>query len=137
MGAEWIVVLSEARARILRGLPAPGEAVRPELCMKARAPGLRSVLDRPCLSRVELLGEDRRDFLREVVALLECHRVAGELDGLVIFATPAMLGLLPGAATPPLRARILCEAPRTFGAVTEAQMAEMIRRELERAGVRG
>ncbi len=142
---EWILVLSATRARLLRGLPAPGEPARPELVLRAPSHKLRDIMsDKPgrsfssgskrMRSAMEYgsdpLRQDEIEFLRQVIALVEAHLHAGEFERLVVVSAPRTLGLwreeLPGS----LRHIISGEIAKNFAGIDESALPAMLRTEL-------
>ena len=143
---EWFLVANATRARILRGLPRPGEAAAPELVMRATARKLRDIMaDKPGRSfssasqgrrgaipyTSDPVAEDERNFVREVVALLETHRLAGDFDRLTVLAAPQTLGLFREEAPPALRARIRAEIAKNLAGIPEGALPAALRAELE------
>lgn len=104
----WVLLIDETRARILRAAPGGDAGPATDLVLRAGQPRLRRLMvaragtglavfgDRhPAVTaRSQVLLKDAGAFAQEVVAVLEAHRLAGELDRLAIFATPVMLALL-------------------------------------------
>lgn len=143
---EWFLVLNAARARIVRGLPAPGEAARAELVLRASHRRLQEIMsDKPGRSfasgspgrrsamayGADPQREDEVDFLHDVIHLLEAHRRAGDFDTLVVVAAPHMLGLLRAEMPPALSAMVRKEIDKNLAGVFEAALPAILRNELE------
>ena len=128
--AEWALVMNATRARILRGL-SPGAP--PELVMRAGHRRLRAMLaDRrglelPAGSQVpDPLHEDDRDFVREVVAMLEAHRLAGDFEVLTVIAAPRTYELLHEAMPGRLAARVHRRTERNLAAVDPVDLPRLV-----------
>ncbi|AXQ95576.1 host attachment protein [Cereibacter azotoformans] len=137
----WALVLDSTRARILRGLPRRGPPSTAELVLKCESHKLRDLMsDKPGRSFASFGGgrrsameygsdplmEDERTFLREVVAVLETHRRAGEVHQLVIFAEPHSLGLMRTMLPPALRRLVRCEMPLNLIHVSAHELPQVI-----------
>lgn len=88
----WILALTVSRARILRCADRQDDPA--ELILAAEAPHLRTYLAMPQLnpsSPPDPVAEDRKDFFRQVIALLDCHRRACDFDLLAICAEDDVL----------------------------------------------
>ena len=87
----WALVINGARCRILRGLAVDGDEVSAELVLRSESRHLRDIMsDKPGRSFAsagggrrsameyasDQIAEDRREFIRQVIALLESHRCA-------------------------------------------------------------
>lgn len=105
----WALILTSARARIVRDVQPERTLLPPELVLRSEARHLRALMpaiatratDRRGNRRakvireaVKVLHEDARDFVREVIAVLEAHRRAGDFTRLAIFAPADVLELL-------------------------------------------
>ncbi|SFI52155.1 host attachment protein [Albimonas pacifica] len=142
---EWVLVMNSSRARVVRGLPREGSPALPELSMRAPnrrlgelmadkpgrsfasgAPGRRSAMDYGS----DPLREHDRDFARQVIAMLEPHRAAGEFRALSIIAAPEMLGHLREAMPPALAAMVRRESDKNIAGVHDSVLLEAIRAEL-------
>ncbi len=125
----WALVMDSTRARLLRGLHSPDEPGQSELVMRSDAPKLRQIMsDRPgpaVALRVDrgraamecsrdYLAEDEREFLRQVLSLLDSHRRAGDFTSLVVFADPHVLRHLRREMGYPLKDRVAKEVPRNL-----------------------
>ncbi len=145
--AEWVLVISATRARVVRGLPPHGPPAEPELVMRcanrklrdimadrqgrvfaSRASGRRSAME----YSADPVREDEKEFVREVVALLEAHRLAGDFDGLSVVAGAHMLGLLRQAMPRALAARVRRECRKNLVDVDEAHLPDRLREVLGR-----
>ena len=140
----WALVLDSSHARILKGLEE--EPPPPEIEMHAEAHKLRDIMsDKPGRS-FSSTGEGRRsaieygsdplreadkDFLRKVIATLEDHREAGELERLAIFAEPRMLGLLRTLLPAALRRVVVHEMAINLVHVAPHELPQVLRRHLE------
>ncbi|MCU0904139.1 MAG: host attachment family protein [Tabrizicola sp.] len=142
----WALAINGTRSRILRGLPGRHEEMPAELVLRCEARNLRDIMsDKPGRSfastgggrrsAMEYAGdpiaEDRRDFIRQVMALLESHRRAGEFDKLAVFAEHDMLGHLRQLMPQALRDMVICEVPKNLLHMSEQELPEVIARELK------
>ena len=115
---DWYLVLDAETARIVPGLPDTGEAGRPEIVLSSPVHPLREIMaDKPGRSFASAGGgrrsgyeyasdpvrEERRAFVRSVLARLDQHRSNGDFDALTIVAAPRMLGLLRDEISPHLQ----------------------------------
>lgn len=145
MKTEWILVMNATRARIIRGLPKHGEPAPSELVVRSESHKLRDIMsDKPGRSfssgskgrrsaisyGTDPLREDEMQFVREVVALLDMHRLAGDFDSLVVFSDPHMLGVLRGRLPPALKALIRREVPKNLAGIIETALPEVLKLEL-------
>lgn len=143
--AEWVLVMNASRARVVRGLPLRGAPAEPELVLRAETRRLREIMaDRPGRSfssgarrrrsameyASDPVREDERAFVRQVVALLEAHRLAGEFNALSVVAGARMLGLLREAMPRPLAALVRRECRLNLADVDEAHLPERLRQAL-------
>ncbi|TCO72406.1 protein required for attachment to host cells [Rhodovulum euryhalinum] len=132
--------MNATRARILRGVDASGHgAGQAELVMRTRHRHLRLMMDRhlalagPAPSpssrppgTVDALAEDERDFVRQVVQVLETHRLAGDFEHLAVFATPPLLGRLHTEMPARLAAILIAERPRCLVHLPEAELLQAV-----------
>ena len=137
----WALVLNATRARILRGV-APGDGpAAPELVLRSEQRHLRDMIsDKPGRSFASAGGgrrsamsapsdpvrEDERAFVREVIAVLESHRLAGDFDLLAVFASPEMLGILRALTPDGLRARIVAETTKNLAHESERDLVRIV-----------
>jgi protein required for attachment to host cells len=142
----WALAINSTRSRILRGLSASSEERQAELVLRSEARNLRDIMsDKPGRSFASRGGgrrsameyasdpvaEDQRDFIRQVIALLDSHRRAGDFDKLAVFAEHDMLGHLRQLMPQPLRDMVICEVPKNFLHLSEQELPEVILRELK------
>lgn len=142
---EWVLVMNETRARVVRGLPAAGEPARAELVLRAESRKLRDIMsDKPGRSFSsgsggrrsaidyggDPLRQDQIEFVHQTVALLEAHRRAGEFDTLAVVAAPHMLGLLREELSKALTACIGTEISKNLAGIAETELPAVLRREL-------
>lgn len=142
----WAVVLNGARCRILRGVSGRGEDAPAELVLRSESRNLRVILsDRPgrtfppaaggrrsamdCGS--DPLAEDQRDFIRQIIALLEIHRRAGDFDMLAVFAEHDMLGHLRQMMPPTLADLVIREVPKNLVQLSAQDLAAAVSRGLQ------
>lgn len=144
----WALAMNGARARVLRGLHAHGNGEPAELVMRSEARRLRDIMsDKPGRSfssgsigrrsamayASDPVAEDQRDFIRQVIALLESHRRAGEFDSLVILAEHDVLGNLRHMMPHPLHDMVLREVPKNLLHLPAADLHRAILAELTSA----
>lgn len=142
----WALVMNSARSRVLRGVPARDGESPAELVLRAEARHLRDIMsDKPGRSFASLgrgrrsameyagdpIAEDQREFVRQVVALLESHRRAGDFDQLAVFAEHDMLGHLRQMMPRPLQEMVICEVPKNLLHLPAPELSEAIARELK------
>lgn len=142
----WAVVLNSARCRILRGVAAHGEEAPVELVLRSESRKLREIMsDRPGRSfasqgggrrsAIEYAGdpiaEDQQEFIRQIIALLESHRRAGEIQRLAVFAEPDMLGHLRQMMPPILSEMVIREVPKNLLHLSPHDLESAIRAELQ------
>lgn len=138
---NWFLIMNEMRARVLRGLPRNGEAPCPELVMRAKSENLRRLLSRDLaqglMSKSGEYGEheeplyaDERDFVRQVVSMLEAHRAAGDFAQLTVFAEPHTLGLLNQEMSPWLRQKVVLEIAKNLIGIAEPHLPKHVREEI-------
>lgn len=142
----WVLAMNSTHARILRGLNPHAATSADELVMQTEARKLRDIMsDKPgrefssgSLGRrsavsyaSDAIAEDRRAFIRQVLAMLEDHRRAGEFDRLAIFAEHEVLGdlrhLLPSA----LKAMLVREVPKNLLHLSAEDLATAVFNELD------
>lgn len=142
----WVLVINGVRSRILRGLSANGEDAVAELVLRSESRNLLDIMsDKPGRAvplhgggrRLAMepagdpLAEDQQEFLRHIIALLECHRRAGDFDSLAIFAGPEMLGKLRQMLPEPLRNLVIREVPKNLLHLSTQELSETVSRELK------
>lgn len=123
----WALAINGSRCRILRGLLSDRADALPELVLRSEARNLRDIMsDKPGRSFVSTgggrrsameyasdpLAEDQREFIRQVIALLDSHRRAGGFDRLAVFAEHDMLGTLRQMMPQSLRDKVVREVPK-------------------------
>jgi protein required for attachment to host cells len=144
--ATWALAINSSRGRIVRGLAASEVDAAAELVLRSEARHLRDVmsdkLGRSFASRgggrrsamdygSDPIAEDQREFIRQVIALLESHRRAGEFDKLAVFAEHDMLGHLRQLMPQALREMVVCEMPKNLLHLSEQELPKVISRELK------
>jgi protein required for attachment to host cells len=137
----WALVINSARCRIVRGLVPHGEKAPAELILRSESRNLREIMtDKPGRSFASMGGgrrsameyhsdpvaEDRREFIRQVIALLESHRRAGDFDKLAVFAEHDMLGHLRQMMPRALTEMVIREVPRNLLHLSEGDLAEAV-----------
>jgi protein required for attachment to host cells len=142
---EWILVMNATRARLIRGLPESGEPAAPELVLRAPSHHLREVMsDKPGRSfssgspgrrsamdyGSDPLRQDELEFVRQVIALIESHRRAGDFDRLAIVAAPHTLGLLREEMPHALQPLVSRELAKNLAGVLETALPGVLKREL-------
>lgn len=141
----WGLAINSARCRIVRGLSDRDDGVPAELVLRSEARSLRDIMaDKPGRSFASKGGgrrsameyasdpvaEDQREFVRQVIALLESHRLAGEFDKLAIFAEHDILGHLRQLMPKSYRDIVICEVPKNLLHLSEQELPKAILREL-------
>ncbi|MBA3909154.1 MAG: host attachment protein [Rhodobacter sp.] len=141
----WALAINSTQARIVRGLGTGENAAPAELVLKTSAKKPRDIMsDKPGRSFASKGGgrrsameyssdpvtEVHRDFIRQVIQLLESHRRAAEFDQLAIFAEHDMLGLLRPMLPQPLSALVIKEVPKNFLHLSEHELPKAILHEL-------
>lgn len=141
----WALAMNSARARILRGLDGNGEGAMAELVMRSESPKLRDIMaDKPGRSFTSMGGgrrsameyssdpvaEDAREFVRQVIALLESHRRADDFDSLAVFAEPDTLGYLRQLMPAPLREKVIKEVPKNLLHLSSHELPQVIAKEI-------
>ncbi len=137
----WAVALNGARCRILRGVSRRGEGVPAELVLRSESRNLRDIMsDKPGRSFASAgggrrsameyasdpLAEDQREFIRQIIALLESHRRAGDFDKLAIFAEHDMLGQLRQMLPQTLADLVIHEVPKNLLHLSAQELAEAV-----------
>ncbi|MCE6953115.1 host attachment protein [Cereibacter sphaeroides] len=140
----WALVLDSNHARLLKGLEE--DRPPPEIEMHIEAHKLRDIMsDKPGRSfsstgegrrsAIEYgsdpLREEEKDFLRKIIAELEDHREAGEIERLAIFAEPRMLGLLRTLLPASLGGLVVHEKAINLVHVAPHDLPKVLRRHLE------
>lgn len=129
--APWYLVIGPTRARVLRGLPGPGAL--PELALRAPARRLCARLGGPVAgtgprAAAQDLAEDEKEFLGQVVALLDAHRRAGECRALVLVGAPRLLARLRAEMPARLRALVAAEISGNLASLPAEELALRLRR---------
>ncbi|MDO8313172.1 MAG: host attachment protein [Sideroxyarcus sp.] len=140
----WALILTSARARIMRGVQPKLTAQPPELVLRSEARHFREAMPgilkratdgygnrRPSVIKeaVAVLREDARDFVREVIAVLEAHRRAGDYTKLAIFAPADMLGLLWEELPTVLRGLVIVRVERDFMRLAPTELSDRLGRD--------
>jgi protein required for attachment to host cells len=142
----WALVVNGARCRIVRGVCGKGEDQPTELVLRSESRNLRDIMsDKPGRSFASMgtgrrsameyasdpVAEDQREFLRQIIALLESHRRADDFDRLAIFAEHDMLGHLRRMMPQTLADLVIREVPRNLLHHSVQDLAEAVSRELQ------
>ncbi|OIQ69825.1 protein required for attachment to host cells [mine drainage metagenome] len=136
----WSLVLNSTRARIVRGLGAHPEENAAELVLVSQHRKLKDIMaDKPGRTSSPIGGrraamgyssdpvrDDERKFADEVVAVLEAHRRAGDFQGLAIFSSPEMLGILRPKLVEPLITCIRLEVTKNLINESETDLKRII-----------
>jgi protein required for attachment to host cells len=145
LSRTWILVLNGARCRILRGVSGSVDEVPSELVLRSESRKLRDIMsDKPGRSFASMGGgrrsameygsdpvaEDQREFIRQIIALLESHRRAGDFDKLAIFAEHDMLGQLREMMPQTLADLVIREVPKNLLHLSAQDLAEAVLRGL-------
>lgn len=145
LSKTWALVLNGTRCRILRGVSGPGEDVPVELVLRSESRNLRDIMsDKPGRSfssgghgrrsameyGSDPVAEDQREFIRQIIALLESHRRAGDFDKLAIFAEHDMLGELRQMIPQTLADLVIREVPKNLLHLSPQDLAEAVSRGL-------
>ena len=77
------------------------------------------------------IAEDQREFIRQVITLLESHRRAGDYDKLAAFAEHDMLGHLRQLMPRTLADIVIREVPKNLLHLSPQELAEAVARELQ------
>lgn len=138
----WYVVMNAHRARILRGLPGPHQPAPVEITMQAPRRTLRDALrDRPTRSfssgsdgrrsgvepGTDPLREDATSFLREVFDYLSDQNAAHSFDGLVLVASPEIVGLWRNAIPDGLKPMVRSEIAKNIVRLPVNELAPALR----------
>ena len=142
----WALVINGARCRILRGVPSSGSDGPAELVLRSEARNLREIMsDKPGRSFAskgggrrsameyasDPIAEDQREFIRQVIALLESHRRAGEFDRLAVFAEHDVMGQLRQMMPRTLADLVIREVAKNLLHLPAQELAEAVSRELK------
>jgi protein required for attachment to host cells len=142
----WAVVLNGARCRILRGVSGGGDNVPAELVLRSESRHLRDIMsDKPGRSFAskgggrrsameygsDPLAEDLREFLRQIISLLESHRRAGDFDKLAIFAEHEVLGQLRQMLPQLLSDLVVREVPKNLLHLSAQDLLDVVSQKLE------
>lgn len=145
LSKTWALVVNGSRCRILRGISAKGEEVPAELVLRSEARNLRDIMsDKPGRSfssgargrrsameyGSDPVAEDQREFIRQIIALLESHRRAGDFDKLAIFAEHDMLGQLRQMMPDTLADLVIREVAKNLLHLSPQELAEAVSRGL-------
>lgn len=141
----WALAINSTHARIIRGFGPHGEAVLPELGLSCDTQNPRDVMsDKPGRSFAsagggrrsameyssDTVAEGQKDFIRQVIPLLEQHRSAGDFDRLAIFAEHDMLGLLRQMLPKALSALVMREEAKNLLHLSDYELPRAILHEL-------
>ncbi|TGD60556.1 host attachment protein [Tabrizicola sp. WMC-M-20] len=141
----WALVLNGTRCRIQRGVSGRGEEVPTELVLRSECRNLRDIMsDKPGRSFAsggggrrsameygsDPVAEDQREFIRQIIALLESHRRAGDFDKLAIFAEHDMLGQLRQMMPQSLADLVIREVAKNLLHLSAQELAEAVSRGL-------
>jgi protein required for attachment to host cells len=139
------LVINGIRCRILRGVSARGIDAPAELVLRSASRHLREIMtDKSCHPSTSVgrgrrseirhpghpVAEDQREFIRQVIALLESHRRAGEFDKLAIFAEHDLLRHLRQMLPPTLADLVIREVPKNLLHLSTEDLAEVVLREV-------
>lgn len=142
----WALVVNAARCRILRRVGNNGTDAPAELVLRSEARSLREIMsDKPGRafssmgggrrSAMEYAGdpiaEDQREFIRQIIALLESHRRAGDFDRLAVFAEHDMLGHLRQMMPQTLSDLVIREVPKNLLHLSAQELAEAVSHALQ------
>lgn len=143
LSKEWVLVLNGTRCRILRGVSSMDEDRPAELVLRSEARNLRDIMsDKPGRSFAsgsrrsameyssDPVLEDQREFLRQIIALLESHRLARDFDKLTIFAEHGILGELRQMMPQALADLVIRQVPRNLLHLSPKDLAEAVSRGL-------
>ena len=138
----WVLVLNATRARILWGTHRNGAVQDTRLVLRSEDRKLRSFLTgAPGRSAApgrgasvaadpDPLGDDAHAFAREVIAVLEAHRRAGDFNRLAIFSPPEMLAVLRAELPGALKAQLVVEAEKNLVQEPEAVLMNEVAQEV-------
>jgi protein required for attachment to host cells len=142
----WALAINSSRSRIVRGLGQEADGAPVELVLRSEARHLRDIMsDKPGRSFASTGGgrrsamdyagdpiaEDQREFIRQVIAVLDSHRRAGEFDKLAVFAEHDMLGHLRQMLPQTLRDMVICEVPKNLLHLSPHELPKVISHELQ------
>lgn len=142
----WALVINGARCRIMRGVSARGHDALTELVLRSESRNLRDIMsDKPGRSFASMGGgrrsameyasdpvaEDQREFIRQVISLLESHRRASDFDRLAVFAEHDTLGHLRQMMPQTLADLVIREVPKNLLHHSAQELAEVVSRELQ------
>ena len=145
LSKTWALVLNGTRCRILRGVSGKGEDVPAELILRSESRNLRDIMsDKPGRSfssggrgrrsameySSNPVAEDQREFIRQIIALLESHRRAGDFDKLTIFAEHDILGQLRQMMPQTLADLVIREVAKNLLHLSPQDLAEAVSRRL-------
>ena len=147
----WALVINDARCRILRGFPTHSNDALAELVMRAESYKLREIMsDRSGGSFTPKGGshrsamayggnptaDDKREFIRQIIALLESHRRAGEISKLAVFGETDMLGQLRHLMPQTLSDLVIREVPKNLLHLSPQELADAVLHGLQdRSGI--
>ncbi len=77
------------------------------------------------------IAEDQREFVRQVIALLESHRRAGDFDRLAVFAEHDILGHLRQLMPQSLRKIEILEVPKNLLHLSAPEISAAVSQELK------
>jgi protein required for attachment to host cells len=141
----WALAMNGTRARIVRGLGAGGDTGPAELVLRSDGRRLRAMMEtrqgRPASSPngrrrsalengYDPVAEDRNDFIRQVIAVLDSHRRADEFDRLAVFAERDTLTNLRHLMPQSLQETVLCEVPRNLLHLSARDLSKTVSDEL-------
>ncbi len=141
----WVLAINSTRARVLRGIGSDDDSLPVELILKSEARRLRQIMSDVAVREVaststgkcstieygsKTIDEDQRDFIRQVFALLESHRCAGEFDHLAIFAELRVLGVLSQMMPQALRGMVICAVPKNLLHLSPRDLPKVILEDL-------
>lgn len=144
LSRTWALVLNGSRCRILRELSSSSDEGLSELVLRSESRKLRDIMsDKPGRSfaskggrrsAMEYSGdpvsEDQREFIRQIIALLESHRRAGDFVRLAVFAEHDMLGQLREMMPQSLADLVVREVPKNLLHLSEQDLVEAVLRGL-------
>jgi protein required for attachment to host cells len=77
------------------------------------------------------IAEDQQEFIRQIIALLESHRRAGEIRKLAVFAEHDILGHLRQLMPPTLSDLVIREVPKNLLHLSPHELSETVLAELQ------
>jgi protein required for attachment to host cells len=125
----WSLVMNATRARIVRGIHHRSGEAQTELVLKTEAHKLKDILsDRPGRSfssgsagrrsamayGSDPLEEDERNFVRQVLTLLDTHRRSEDFDALTVYAEPQTLGMIRNEIPAGLKGLVVKEVAKNL-----------------------